>query len=215
MKAWKRISLILVVIASLLTVLSGGVSAATAAQILQTTPTPAAETTADEGAGQSMAIMKAEADRTTVLPGESVSLVLQIDSTGTRQLEGPRVICQASPGLHFTNVTSSRGQHIEFWEGRFDVDVVNLQYGDSVTITAVGKVQDGVAEGTALVTHCTVDSAYVGSQEAIIGVSVGSEEPKMALPQTGGGMLLVLAIGLLLAIGLVLIRRFRYQTPAA
>ena len=215
MKAWKRISLILVIIASLLTVSSSGVFAAHAAQILQTTPTPASTTKDDAGAGQAMAIMKAEADRTTVLPGESVRLVLQIDSTGTRQLDGPRVVCDASPGLHFTNVTSSRGQHIDFWEGHYEVDVVNLQYGDSVTITAVGKVQEGVAEGTALVTHCTVYSAYIGSQEAVIGVSVGSEEPKMALPQTGGGLLLVLAIGLLLAVGLVVIRRFRYHAPAA
>jgi LPXTG-motif cell wall-anchored protein len=158
--------------------------------------------------------MKAEADRTMVPAGEEVRLVLQIDSTGTRELNGPKIICDASPGLQFTNVTSSRGQYIDFWETHFDVDVVNLQYGDSVTITAVGKVKEDVAEGTALVTHCTVHTNYAGSQDAVIGISVGSEEPKLALPQTGGGIA-VLLVGLVLATGLVVIRRFRYRAPAA
>lgn len=212
MKAWIRTALVLVVIAAFTAMLGGGVTAAPVAQILQNTPTPQTESSTDPGAGQAMAIMKAEADKTTVLPGEEVRLLLQIDSTGTRELDGPHVICDAPAGLQFTNVTSSRGKHIDFWEGHLDVDVVNLMYGDSVTITAIAKVKPDVAEGTALVTHCSVHSSYVGSQEAIIGISVGSEEPKIALPQTGGGIV-VLLVGLVLAAGLVVIRQVRYRTP--
>ena len=210
MKLWMRTTLVLVVIASLTVMLGGWAAAAPAEQILQSTPTPEGES--NPGGGQSMAIMRAEASKSTVLPGDDFRLYLQIDSTGTKELAGPRVICDASAGVTFTNVTSTRGQHVDFYETHFDVDVVNLMYGDSVTITAVAKVKSDVPEGTALVTHCKVHSAYVGSQEAVIGVSVGKEEPKLALPQTGGGIAILL-VGLLLGVGLVLIRQFRYREP--
>jgi len=210
MKSWMRTTLVLVVIASLTVMWGVWAAAAPAEQILQSTPTPESEP--DPGRGQSMAIMKAEADKSTVLPGDSFRLFLQIDSTGTRELNGPRVICDASAGVIFTNVTSTRGQHIDFYEGHFDVDVVNLMYGDSVTITAVAKAKSDVPEGTALVTHCKVHSGYSGTQEAVIGVAVGKEEPKLALPETGGGIAILL-VGLLLGVGLVLIRQFRYREP--
>ena len=214
MKPWMRTTLVLVVIASMTVTLGIWAAAAPAEQILQSTPTPEGESEPDPGRGQSMTIMKAEADKSTVLPGDSFRLYLQIDSTGTRELAGPRVVCDASTGVVFTNVTSTRGQHIDFYEGHFDVDVVNLMYGDSVTITAEAKAKSDVPEGTALVTHCKVHSSYSGTQEAVIGVAVGKEEPKLALPQTGGGIAILL-VGLLLAVGLVVIRQFRYREPKA
>jgi hypothetical protein len=210
-----RTSLVLAILLVVSGTMGAWAAAGAPAQMLQATPTAMAEAQSDDtGHRQGFAILKAEANKTTAMPGDEVRFVLQIKSTGTWQLDGPRVEYAPPTGLTILNAISSRGKLIDFWDEHATIDVVNLAAGDAVDITIVAKVGATVAEGTALVSHFMVSSANSGAQEAIIGVAVGQPAKATAagLPTTGGGVLLLL-VGVVLAGGLIALRQFRTRKP--
>jgi hypothetical protein len=170
---------------------------------------------ADPGAGQQMTLMKAEADKSFVMPGEEVRFLLQIKSTGTRELAGPLVVFDVPATLMPVTATSSRGQHITVYEKRVEVDVVNLMYGDTVDITIVCKVKPDVPLGTAIVSTFQINSAYAGSQQANIGITVGKAPAQAGaqggLPKAGGGLLALLLVGIALGVAALVARGFRVR----
>lgn len=187
-------------------------SAAPSTQILQTTPTPIPTTS--PGHGQGMAILKAEADKAMVQPGEEVRFTLQIKSTGTRDVNGVNVVYDAPAGLELLTATATRSLFIDLWENHLKVEVGNLPPKEVVEILIVARVRADTPEGTALVSHFWASSAYAGSQEAIAGITVGNKGSSLALPQTGRGIALVL-VGVVLAIGILLLHGLRSQHTSA
>lgn len=187
-------------------------SAAPSTQILQATATPIP--TASPGHGQGMAILKAEADKAMVQPGEEVRFTLQIKSTGTRDLNGVNVVYDAPAGLELLTATATRSLFIDLWENHLKVEVGDLPPKEVVEILMVARVPADIPEGTALVSHFRVSSAYAGSQEAIAGFTVGNKGSSLALPQTGRGIALVL-VGVVLAIGIILLHGLRSHHTSA
>lgn len=217
MTIWHRVYLSVIILAIIIPAMSAWVSADPTAQIMQNTPTPASTpiSPADPGEGQAMTIVRADANKTTALPGEQVRLYLQVKSTGRQNLEGLHVSYEAPAGLTVLNVITSRG-NFSLYQGHVDINVPNLRAGDLVQIIIDAQVNSNVSEGTALVSHFKVYTSYAGAQEAVIGINVGQAKPaaKKVLPQTGAGLAMLLA-GLLLAGGLIVIRQLRSRKTRA
>jgi hypothetical protein len=155
-------------------------------------------------------------DKTSAAPGEEVRFLFQIKSTGTRELDGPRLIYDAPAGISIISATSSRGKILNVWEQRADIDVVNLMYNDTVDITIVARIKPGVATGTAIVSDFTISSAYAGAQSARLGINVvaAGAKPAGALPKTGGGIFL-LVLGIILAVTALVLRGVQGRRTAA
>jgi len=205
MKTWMRAWLVLAVAAAIIVTLSAGVVAGPPAAAL------------GPGSGQNMTLMKAEVDKPKAAPGEEVRFLLQIKSTGTRELDGPRVIYDAPAGISIISATSTRGKNIDVWEKRADVDVVNLMYGDSVDITIVARIKSDVPVGTAIVSNFQISSASVGAVQASLGVLVVAPGATAAagspLPKAGGGIFLLL-LGIVLAVTALGLRGVRSRRAA-
>ncbi len=208
MRTWMRAGLILILTAALISLLGLSVAAGAWTQSRQAAPN--ADTQAlggPAGGGQAMTLVKAEVDKPTAAPGDEVRFFFQIKSTGTRELDGPRLVYDAPAGISILSATSSRGKIINQWEQRADVDVVNLMYNDTVDITIVARIKPTVATGTAIVSDFQISSAYAGATTARLGINVVTPGAKAAsaLPKTGGGIFL-LVLGIILAVSALVLR---------
>ncbi|MGQ9517537.1 MAG: hypothetical protein ACUVT1_09725 [Anaerolineae bacterium] len=160
---------------------------------------------------QGMAITRAETDKPTAGPGDEVRFLLQIQSTGALELKGLKVEYEAPAGLELVTASASRDADIHISDRRLNIDLGDIPPNGRVEISVIARVKSDAGEGTALVNHFRVSCRDLGSQEAVIGLSIAGRQPSHALPQAGNSIALML-VGIGLAAGILIIHQIRART---
>lgn len=162
---------------------------------------------------QGMAITRAEADKPTAGPGDEVRFLLQIQSTGAQELRGLTVEYEAPADLELVTASASRDADIRIFDRHLNVSLGNIPPNDRVEIAVIARVGSDAGEGAALANHFKVSSRDLGSQEAVIGLSIASRQVARTLPQAGSSIALML-VGIGLAAGILIIHQIRARTSA-
>ncbi len=174
----------------------------------------AAPLTAAGPAAQGMAITRAEADKATAGPGDEVRFLLQLQSTGDQSLQGVELEYIPPAGLELVTASASRDAQITLDTQRLMVLLEDIPPQDRVEITIVVRVGSQAKEGAALVNHFTVTSGAMGSQEAVVALSIAGRQSAASLPQAGSSLSLLL-VGIGLAAGVLILHHIRARSSPA